>query len=323
MKSTSFLLLLAAGIGVGSRAIAPAQEALQFGAATYSTAHREWILPLQIRGPLSYRLEWSTNLVDWAAAYSGSGSGTLLHTSTPSARILSQFYRARQLEDASALTGDHFPTADGEAVIHPIHHASLLLAWQGRAIYSDPVNTNLLQGLPKADLILLTHTHSDHLDAAALNFLRTTRTVVAAPRDVYNTLSASLKTNTLVLTNGAATNALGVRIEAVPMYNLTTATPFHVKGAGNGYLLTLGGRRIYISGDTENSPEMKALKDIDVAFLSVNQPYSMTVSQAVNAVNAFLPGIVYPFHHSGTDVLPLKRQLEANPAVEVRLRKWY
>ena len=142
-------------------------------------------------------------------------------------------------------------------------------------------------------------------------------------------LVAALKTNTIALTNGASTNLPGLLIEAVPSYNTTPANlSYHPKGVGNGYILTIGGKRLYISGDSEDIPEMRTLQRIDVAFLNMNQPYTMSLSQAVSAVRAFHPGVVYPDHfrnmdNTFTDLNSFKQQVLTNPAVEVRLRKWY
>lgn len=219
-------------------------------------------------------------------------------------------------------TVDRLATTEGDVIVHPINHASLVLEWKGKAIYVDPVGgAARYQSLPRADLILLTHAHRDHLDPATLTAVKGANAKILAPSIVSEDLPANLQSLTSTLTNGAAATVAGVNVLAVPAYNLTKA--FHPKGVGNGYVLTLGGKRLYISGDTEATPEMVALRDIDAAFLCMNQPYTMTVDQAVSAVRAFRPKIIYPYHSSGSDLNSFKKQLETEPGIEVRLLKWY
>jgi L-ascorbate metabolism protein UlaG (beta-lactamase superfamily) len=222
----------------------------------------------------------------------------------------------------SELTVDRLPTSEGEVIIHPINHASLVLEWNGKVIYVDPVGGGAkYQDLPRADLILLTHAHRDHLDPNTLAAVKGNNTKILAPSIASADLPANLQSLTATLTNGASATVAGVHVLAVPAYNLTKA--FHPKGVGNGYVLTLGGKRIYLSGDTEATPEMAALRDIDAAFLCMNLPYTMTVDQAVGVVRAFRPKIVYPYHSAGSDLNSFKKQLETEPGIKVRLLKWY
>ena len=223
------------------------------------------------------------------------------------------------------LEGDRLPTSSGDLVIHPINHATFALAWNGKAVYVDPVGgAKRFQGLPAPDLVLITDIHGDHLDPATLSAIVKPSTVLIAPRAVYDKLPAALKQQTTLLANGDAKSVLGLQIEALPMYNTTAdRLRFHEKGRGNGYLVTFGGKRVYISGDTEDIPEMRALRNIDVAFLCMNLPYTMTVEQAANAVRAFNPKIVYPYHDRGSDVQKFKELVGANDGIEVRLRDWY
>jgi L-ascorbate metabolism protein UlaG (beta-lactamase superfamily) len=230
-------------------------------------------------------------------------------------------------QPTEVLTGDRLVTDDGEVIIHPINHATLALAWKGKLIYVDPVGGPApFQGLPRADLILVAHGHGDHFSAPTLEAVRKKTAVIIAPPSVFASMSGVQKALTVVLPNGAATNLLGLGIEAVPAYN--RAAGFHRQGEGNGYVLTLGGRRIYLSGDTEDIPEMRALKTIDVAFVCMNRPYTMTVDQAASAVLQFRPKVVYPYHFRNSDgsmanLAAFQRQVETVPGVEVRLRKWY
>jgi L-ascorbate metabolism protein UlaG (beta-lactamase superfamily) len=191
-------------------------------------------------------------------------------------------------------------------------------------IYNDPVGgATPYAGLPKADLILVSHSHGDHFDSATLNTVRGPSAVIIAPQAVFNSLSTTLKALTTVLTNGASANVIGLTIEAVPAYNAN-----HPKGAGNGYVLTLGGKRIYMSGDTGNIAEMRALQDIDVAFVCMNLPFTMSVNDAATAVRAFRPKVVYPYHFRNQDgsqssLTTFKRLVGADLGIEVRVRKWY
>jgi L-ascorbate metabolism protein UlaG (beta-lactamase superfamily) len=220
------------------------------------------------------------------------------------------------------LAGDHIATATGDLVIHPVNHASMVLSWGGKIVYVDPVGgAARYAGLPAPDLILLTDIHGDHMDAATLTGLPGAAPIVA-PQAVRDQLPPALQGRVQVLANGATATVQTVQIMGVPMYNTTPERlMFHSKGRGDGFVLTLGGKRIYIAGDTEPTPEMLALKAIDVAFLPMNLPYTMTEQQAADAVKAFKPKIVYPYHYMGSD--PAKFATLVGPAAEVRVRDWY
>lgn len=226
---------------------------------------------------------------------------------------------------ADKLTGDVVPATGGDVVIHPINHATFAMAWGDLVIYADPVGgAQRFDGLPRPDLILLTHAHSDHFSVGTLQAVVTNKTVLVAPPSVAEQLPEKLRAQTVVMTNGEAKTVAGVSIEAVAAYNTTPGhTQYHPKGVGNGYVVTLGGRRLYVSGDTEDIPEMRALKNIDVAFICVNQPYTMTEEQAADAVRAFKPKIVYPYHSRGSDLVKFKNLVGADSGIEVRLRNWY
>jgi L-ascorbate metabolism protein UlaG (beta-lactamase superfamily) len=233
---------------------------------------------------------------------------------------------AGQVAAAEAqLTGDRVPTDQGDLVIHPINHATLALGWNGRTIYVDPVGgAKRFQGLPPADLIVITDIHGDHLDVPTLTAVAGPKTDLIVPKVVADKLPPNLQRRATVLANADTKSLLNIGIEAVPMYNTTPdRLQFHSKGRGNGYALTLGGKRVYISGDTEDIPEMRALKNIDVAFVCMNLPYTMTVEQAADAVRAFKPKIVYPYHYHGSDLQKFKQLVGENSGVEVRLRDWY
>ena len=214
-----------------------------------------------------------------------------------------------------------FSTSAGPVNITPLHHASTLIEAGGQAIYLDPTKPLNFAGLPKADLILLTDIHGDHMDPASIAELSKPGTeIVAAPAVVKTVTSAK------PLANGESTSWHGWTIEAVPAYNLTRGPApgklFHDKGRGNGYVLTYGGTRFYFSGDTEGIPEMRTLKNIDVAFVCMNLPYTMTPEEAADAVKAFHPKVVIPYHYRGSDLVVFQKGL-ANTGIEVRLLDWY
>jgi L-ascorbate metabolism protein UlaG (beta-lactamase superfamily) len=222
------------------------------------------------------------------------------------------------------LVADSVATQDGDLKIYPINHATLALQWKGKTIYVDPVGgAKAFEGLPAPDLILIAHTHADHFDKATLSAVAG-KAVFAAPPSVAEQMAADLRSRTTVLTNGQRAEIAGIAVEAIPAYNLTQARlNYHPKGRDNGYVLSLGGKRIYISGDTEDIPEMLALKNIDVAFLCMNLPYTMDVAQAAKAVRAFKPRMVYPYHSRGSDLEEFKKLVGTDAGVEVRIRDWY
>jgi len=226
------------------------------------------------------------------------------------------------LAHAQGLTGSTVPTEKGDLVIHPVSHASFVLGWNGTTIYVDPVGgVGAYDGLPRPDLVLVTDIHGDHLDGNTLNGVVAYAQIIA-PGAVVSQLPGGLVERAVSMSNGVSTERFGIKIEAVPMYNLTEdRLQYHEKGRGNGYVLTFGDTRVYISGDTEDIPEMRALEDIDVAFVCFNLPYTMTESQAASAVNEFRPGIVYPYHYRGSD-LALFTSL-VDDGIEVREGDWY
>ncbi len=224
------------------------------------------------------------------------------------------------------ITGDAVATSRGDLVIHPLDHATFVMGWNGKAIYIDPVGgADRFAGLPTPDLILVTDIHGDHLSAETLSAIATPQTRIVAPAAAAEQLPASLMGQTTALANGETRMFDVISVEGIPMYNLTEdRLRFHDKGRGNGYVLTVGGTRVYVAGDTEDIPEMRALQNIDVAFVPMNLPYTMTEEQAASGVNAFNPDVVYPYHYQGSDVEKFKAAVEAGGGnTEVRLRDWY
>ncbi|MCJ7611378.1 MAG: MBL fold metallo-hydrolase [Candidatus Aminicenantes bacterium] len=229
------------------------------------------------------------------------------------------------LGQASALgaaESEVFKTSQGELKITLLKHASLMFSWKGMVVHVDPVGDSAdYSALPQAALILITHAHSDHLDPTTVGLVRTPQT------EVILTDKAMDKIQGTVMKNGETRSVEGLRIEAVPAYNRvhmrSPNVPYHPRGEGNGYVLTFGDLRVYVAGDTENIPEMKALKNIDVAFLPMNLPYTMTPEMAADAVKSFRPKIVYPYHYRGTDPQGLAELLKGETGVEVRIRNFY
>jgi L-ascorbate metabolism protein UlaG (beta-lactamase superfamily) len=233
---------------------------------------------------------------------------------------------------AQRISPDTIALKKGSLIVQPINHASVVLTAAGKTIYVDPVGgAAKYQGLAAPDIILVTDIHGDHFDPATLDAIKTAGTVLIVPQAVADKLPAADKTAGLViLANGANTKQGDIGIAAIPMYNLPASTtdPRHPKGRGNGYVLSVGGKKIYLSGDTQGIPEMRALTGIDVAFVCMNLPYTMDINEAADAVLAFKPKIVYPYHYRGTnglsDVAAFKAKVNAaDPGIEVRLRNWY
>ena len=224
------------------------------------------------------------------------------------------------------VSGDVFETDNGDLIIQPLNHATFAMAWNGQTIYVDPVGgAELYEGLPSPDLILITDVHGDHLSAETLEAVTTADTMIVAPAAVVEGLSEGLAAQAQTLGNGAEISVLGVNVEAIPMYNLTEdRLQYHENGRGNGYVLTIGGRRVYVSGDTEDIPEMRALENIDVAFVCFNLPFTMTEDQAASAVVEFAPAVVYPYHYGESDVaLFAELVAEGGGQIEVRQSAWY
>jgi len=221
-----------------------------------------------------------------------------------------------------AFEEDVIPTSSGDLKITCIGHGTLMFTFDGKVIHIDPVGRYAdYSTLPKADLILITHEHGDHLDEDAVRKILTEKTKVVLTPTCRKRLDVP---GAVVMENGDTETVLGIRVEAVPAYNIqhmrSPGNPFHPKGVGNGYILTLGGKRVYVAGDTENTPEMKALRDIDVAFLPMNLPYTMTPEMVADAAKAFRPKILYPYHYGNTDPQKLVELLKDEEGIEVRIR---
>jgi L-ascorbate metabolism protein UlaG (beta-lactamase superfamily) len=215
---------------------------------------------------------------------------------------------------------DLIPTTSGDLAITFLGHASLLMGYKGKNIYIDPYGEVAdYSTLPKADLVLVTHDHYDHMDLKSLGRIRTDKTLL-----VVTEISSRQVEGGIVLHNGDVETVMDIPIAAIPAYNIlhkrSDGNPFHPKGAGNGYIMTFGKTRLYIAGDTENIPEMTTLRNIDVAFLPMNLPYTMTPEMVADAARAFKPKIIYPYHFGETDVTRLKQLLKDEKDIEIRIR---
>ncbi len=215
---------------------------------------------------------------------------------------------------------DVIKTSGGDLKITCIGHGTLMFTYGGKIIHIDPVSSSAdYTKLPKADLILVTHEHGDHLDAKAIQAISTDKTAI-----VVSPSCAQALPNAMVLANGDTKTVAGFKIEAVAAYNIVNKRPdgnaYHPKGSGNGYVITIGEKRIYVAGDSENTPEMKSLKQIDVAFLPMNLPFTMTPEMVADAAKAFRPKILYPYHFGNTDPNVLVGLLKGESGIEVRVR---
>lgn len=225
----------------------------------------------------------------------------------------------------AGLVQERIPGKDGELTLHAIQHATLALQAGVHTVYVDPVGGSArFEGLPKPTLILVTDIHGDHLNVETLEVVAGEGVPIVAPTAVVEKLPEALKGRAKTLNVGQKAEVAGIPVEAIAAYNLTPdRLRFHEKGRGVGFLLVLAGQRVYLSGDTEDVPEMRALKDVDVAFVCMNLPYTMTVEQAADAVRAFRPKRVYPYHSRGSDLAKFKELVGTDAGVEVRLLDWY
>ena len=215
---------------------------------------------------------------------------------------------------------DTIKTTQGDLIITFIGHGTLMFQFNNQVIHIDPVSDFAeYSQMPKADLILVTHHHGDHLDLKAISLISTEKTKVVVSKSCTEKFKGGH-----IMKNGDESILRGLHITAVPAYNLVhkrkDGTPFHPKGVGNGYVVTFGDKKVYIAGDTENFPEMEELPDIDIAFLPMNLPYTMTPEMIADAVNMINPGILYPYHFGETNTGELVELLKDKKDVDVRLR---
>ncbi|MFC7357545.1 MBL fold metallo-hydrolase [Jejudonia soesokkakensis] len=233
-----------------------------------------------------------------------------------------------QVETESVTETPEFSVAD--VTITPISHATMVLELYDKVIYVDPVGgAAAFEGQPEPDLILITDIHGDHYDLETLKNVNTADTKIIVPQAVAEKMPEFMQAQVALMSNGSNQDVFDFNVAAIPMYNLREeALKFHEKGRGNGYVITINGGKIYISGDTEDIPEMRNLKGIDMAFVCMNLPYTMTVESAADAVLDFQPKYVYPYHYRGTeglsDVAKFKSLVEAgSDSIQVTQLDWY
>ncbi|HUU17243.1 MAG TPA: SMP-30/gluconolactonase/LRE family protein [Sedimentisphaerales bacterium] len=255
--------------------------------------------------------------------FGGQDKRTLFITARTSLYSIRMRVKAAEQEQTVSELGfeqDIIQTSAGALKITFISHGTLMFAFDGKTIHVDPVSREAdYARMPGADLILITHEHGDHLDTKAINILRKDGTQI-----VLTKACASKVSGGFVMKNGDVQTVQGLRIEAVPAYNIVQmrsgGTPYHPKGQGDGYVITFADKRVYVAGDTENTPEMKKLKNIDIAFLPMNLPYTMTPQMVADAAKAFKPKILYPYHYGQTDPQKLVDLLKDSEDIEVRIR---
>ena len=226
-----------------------------------------------------------------------------------------------QISAQNQFEKDIIKTSAGDLEITFIGHGTLMFTFNGIVIHVDPYNKLAeYSTLPKADIILITHHHGDHFDPEAIKKIRKENTTV-----ILTELCAEKFEGGTIMKNGDVKTIGEIQIEVVPAYNLVhmreSGEPFHIKGTCNGYVITFGEKRVYVAGDTENTPEMKALEEIDIAFLPMNLPYTMTPEMVADAAKAFKPKILYPYHFGETDVSKIVDLMKDEKEVEVRVRK--
>jgi len=241
-------------------------------------------------------------------------SNVLLFATVLVCGLISTGYAAEGFEE------DVIPTSAGDLSITFIGHGTLMFTFNGKTIHVDPVSREAdYTKMPQADLILVTHEHGDHLDPDVIEILRKESTDI-----VLSGKCAEVVQGGIVMENGDVKSIGGLKIEAVPAYNIVhkrdSGQPYHPQGEGNGYVITFGDKRVYVAGDTENTPEMKALKGIDVAFLPMNVPYTMTPEMVADAAKAFRPKILYPYHTGNTDTAIIMELMKDDEGIEVRIR---
>ncbi len=242
-------------------------------------------------------------------------------TSLYSVRMRVKGAEQKQADTELGFEQDIIKTSIGDLIITCIGHGTLMFTCNNKTIHIDPVGREAdYSKMPKADIILITHEHGDHLDPDAIKTIREKSTELLLTKTC-----AEKVTGGIIMQNGDVRTVQGLKIEAVPAYNIVHMrsgnNPYHPRGQGNGYVITFGETRVYVAGDTENSPEMKQLKNIDVAFLPMNLPYTMTPEMVADAAKAFRPRILYPYHFGQTDTSKLVDLLKDEEDIEVRIRK--
>lgn len=212
---------------------------------------------------------------------------------------------------------DVYKTSKGNLTVDLLGHASLFFEFGGKIVHVDPCGQfGKYDKLPKADIILITHHHADHFDVSAIKSISKKNTKIVLTKTAFDMINKGI-----VMSNGQSKKIDGFEIEAVPAYNTTDGREkYHPKGRDNGYIIQFADMRVYIAGDTENIPEMKEIKNINIAFLPMNQPYTMLPKQAADAAMIIKPGVLYPYHFGNTDVSELQKLLDGQKDIELKIR---
>lgn len=317
-----FLVVMAVGAVAWLTAATPAVTGL------IRQANGEVLLTSAATAGTFYRIDTSADLQQWTPLVTVQSTGTDQFLDSAPPYLNRRFYRAIALTGTGLITGDHLQTTAGDAILHPVNHAAVLVSWNGKFLYSDPGSTaSLYPALPRAHVIVVTHEHSDHFGNTVLASLLAADGVIFAPQSVYTMMSSAMKARTTILANGATGSAHGMGIRAVAMYNIPPGPINHAQGAGNGYVVTLGGQNVYFSGDTEDTPEMLALTGIDAAYVCMSLTSNMLPETAASAVRQFRPRIVTPYHYrqgsTTYDIALFKSIVGTDLGIEVRLRNFY
>ena len=221
---------------------------------------------------------------------------------------------------------DAFETEMGELMVYPINHGTVAFTFNGKTIFVDPFGgAELFSDFDAPDIIFITDVHGDHHNPQTLEGLNTENTTFVVPQAVADAMDEAYKKNLVIIANEETKEVMGMDVTGVAMYNLPDdESSRHSKGRGNGYVIDFGGKHVYLSGDTEDVPEMRSLENIDIAFVCMNLPYTMDVFQAASAVVEFQPAVMYPYHHRGQDIEKFKAIVElADIKTDVRLKNWY
>jgi L-ascorbate metabolism protein UlaG (beta-lactamase superfamily) len=221
---------------------------------------------------------------------------------------------------------DTYETEKGKLLIHPVNHGTVAFTFDGKTIFVDPYGgAEKFSDFNSPDLILITDIHGDHLNSETISGLDTKNTIFVVPKTVADRMGEEMQDQIVIIGNKETTTQLGIEITGVAMYNLPDdQSSRHKKGRGNGYVINFGGTTVYLSGDTEDIPEMRNLENIDIAFVCMNLPYTMDIYQAASAVIEFSPTVMYPYHHRGQDIQRFKEIMSVgNPEVNVVLKDWY
>lgn len=220
---------------------------------------------------------------------------------------------------------DVFQTSAGELTVYPVNHGSVVFTFNDQTIFVDPFGgPQLFERFGAPDVIFITDIHGDHLHPQTLEGIDTQNTTFIVPQAVADQMAEGYS-NVQIINNGESKVLADLPVRAIPMYNKPgDETVRHVKGRGNGYIISFGDTNVYLSGDTEDIPEMRALTDIDIAFVCMNLPFTMDINAAASAVIEFQPAVMYPYHHRGQDIEAFKKLVDdAGVPVQVRLKDWY